>query len=381
MTGLRYCRRCVLPSSKPDLTFDDEGVCSACRAYERRQTVDWDARLAELHEVFKRHKKHPVYDCIVPSSGGKDSHFQVLKVLELGYRPLVMTATTDHLTDLGRRNIENLKAQGVDYIEVTCNPVVSRKLNRIALETVGDISWPEHVRIFTIPVRLAVNYGIPLILWGENSQNEYGGPAQAQENPTLDRRWLEEFGGLLGLRVSDLVASGQFSLGDLWLYTYPEQSELNAAGVTGVFLGYYVPWDGWRNALIAQASGFETYSHDVEGSCVNYENLDNAQTGIHDYFKYLKFGFGRASDIGSSHIRRGRLTRNAAVELCRHRDGRYPHDYLGIGLPETLGLLGLSVLSFDAICDRFTNGALFKTDPQGNLVKRPDGSPERLNEP
>lgn len=90
---------------------------------------------------------------------------------------------------------------GVDYIEVTTNRVVRAKLNRIGLIEVGDISWPEHVSIFTVPVRMAVNFNVPLIIWGENSQNEYGGPAAAVENNVLDRRWLEEFGGMLGLRV------------------------------------------------------------------------------------------------------------------------------------------------------------------------------------
>lgn len=379
---ITYCSRCVMPSTKPDLRLDAESVCSACRAYERRQEVNWDARKAELVRLIEEHRNPASgYDCLVPSSGGKDSHFQVLTILELGFKPLVVTATTDHLTDLGRRNIENLKAQGVDYIEVTCNPLVSRKLNRIGLETVGDISWPEHVRIFTVPVRVAINYEIPLIIWGENSQNEYGGPVQAQENPTLDRRWLEEFGGLLGLRVSDLVGQEGVTARDLWPYTYPTQEELNRAQVTGLFLGYYVPWDGWRNALIAQAHGFETYPQLVEGSLANYENLDNAQTGIHDYFKYLKFAFGRATDLASLHIRRGRLDRIRACEAVWRSDGRYPHCYLGTDLSAILEVLGITRPGFDAICDRFTNRALFQTDAEGNLIRREDGSPQRLNEP
>ena len=45
--------------------------------------------------------------------------------------------------------------------------------------------------------RIAINFKIPLILWGENSQNEYGGPAGEEKNNTLNRRWLEEFGGLI----------------------------------------------------------------------------------------------------------------------------------------------------------------------------------------
>lgn len=224
--------------------------------------------------------------------GGKDSHYQTIRLLELGMNPLCVTATTCMLSDIGRRNIENLKRLGVDYIEVTTNPKVRRKLNRIGLTEVGDISLPEHVSIFTIPVRIAVQMNIPLIIWGFSPQNEYGGPASASENNVLTRQWLEEFGGLLGLRISDLVGRYGIKRKDLIQYTYSSDEELQEVGVTGLFLGYYLPWDGYGNALYAQAHGFETYHKTVEGSIVNYENLDNCQTGIHDYFKFLKYGFG-----------------------------------------------------------------------------------------
>ena len=131
---------------------------------------------------------------------------------------------------------------------------------------------------FTIPVRAAVQYKVPLIVWGENSQNEYGGPAAAADNNVLNRRWLEEFGGLLGMRVSDLVGMEGIEQRHLIPYTYPSDEELAEVGVTGLFLGHYLPWDGYANALIAQANGFKTYEKTVEGSLVNYENLDNHHT-------------------------------------------------------------------------------------------------------
>ena len=117
----------------------------------------------------------------------------------------------------------------------------------------------EHVGIFTIPVQIAVNYKIPLIIWGENSQDEYGGPANSNKSKILDRSWLEEFGGLLGMRVSDLYAFEGIKYKDLIHYRYPEDEELKQVGVTGIFLGYFLPWDGLTNALVAQANGFKTH--------------------------------------------------------------------------------------------------------------------------
>lgn len=378
---IRYCTRCLLPETKPDLSFDGRGVCSACTAFESRPTVDWGQRESELLHVLERFRSPAGsnWDCIVPVSGGKDSTYQVLKLLEYGMNPLAVTATTCDLSDIGRANLRNLERLGVDHLTMTPNPRTRAILNRVGLEQVGDISWPEHVGIFTIPVRAAVAYRVPLIIWGENSQNEYGGPAAAAASQVLDRRWLEEFGGLLGLRVSDLPGSTPLTARDLLPYQYPSDDELKHVGVTGLFLGYYVPWDGYENALVSQAHGLNTFTTPVEGTPVNYENLDNHQTGIHDYFKYLKFGFGRSTDILSLHIRRGRISRKQALEIVKARDGTFPWTYLGRPLQEILEPLDVSVERFMEICDDFTNEDLFERSSNGRVKRRGDGSPLKTN--
>jgi N-acetyl sugar amidotransferase len=378
---LTYCRHCVMPDTKPDLYLDDAGVCNACRSYEQRTEVDWDARHKELLQVLEkyRHRDGSNWDCIVPVSGGKDSTYQVVRMLQLGLNPLCVTSTTCDLSQLGRDNIDNLKRLGVDYIEVSPNPLVRAKLNRVGLTQVGDISWPEHVGIFTIPVRAAVQFNVPLIVWGENSQNEYGGPATAADNNVLNRRWLEEFGGLLGMRVSDLIGQEDIEAKHLIHYTYPSDEELARVGVTGLFLGHYLPWDGLSNTLIAQANGFRTYDKVVEGSMVNYENLDNHQTGIHDYFKFLKFGFGRATDLACLHIRRGRLTRRDGLDAVKRLDGKFPSEYLGKSLEDILRPMDMTVDEFTRICDKFTNKKIFKRDVSGALLKDGDGNLTKIN--
>jgi N-acetyl sugar amidotransferase len=370
-----------MPDTKPDLHLDEEGVCNACRSYEKRTEVDWIARKAELTTIVDRYrnKDGTNWDCIVPVSGGKDSTFQVVQMLELGMNPLCVTATTCDLTEIGRRNIENIKRLGVDYIEMSPNPKVRAKLNRIGLTQVGDISWAEHVGIFTIPVRAAVQYKVPLIVWGENSQNEYGGPAGAAQSNILNRRWLEEFGGLLGLRVSDLIGTVGLARKDLIPYFYPEDEELSKVGVTGLFLGHYIPWDGLSNVLVAQAFGFETPPLPTLGSMVNYENLDNHQVAIHEYFKYLKFGFGRATDHACLHIRRGRLTREMGLSIVKRLDGKFPIEYLGKSLTDTLKPLDMTVDEFVKICDKFTNKKIFKRDSSGALIKDRDGNLTKVN--
>ena len=81
---IQYCTICLLPETKPDLKFDEKGVCSACTAYKNRAAVDWDARQLEFDSVISKFKSKSVskWDCIIPVSGGKDSTAQVLKILE-----------------------------------------------------------------------------------------------------------------------------------------------------------------------------------------------------------------------------------------------------------------------------------------------------------
>lgn len=220
---------------------------------------------------------------------------------------------------------------------------------------------------------------MPLIIWGENSQNEYGGPAAASSNNTLNRKWLEEFGGLLGLRVSDLSESYGIREIDLIPYTYPTDEELAAVGVTGLFLGYYFPWDGYTNYFLSQAHGFNSFGKVIEGSVVDYENLDNYQTGIHDYFKFLKFGFGRATDLVSVSLRRGRITREQGLKLIKLHDGKYPWTYLDKPLNLILEKIEVTIDEFDMICDRFTNRDLFLKNTNGDLLRDSSNSLVKVN--
>ena len=148
-----------------------------------------------------------------------------------------------------------------------------------------------------------------------------------------------------------------------------------------MFLGYYIPWCGLANSLIAQAYGFRTYSECVEGSIVNYENLDNYQTIIHDYFKYIKFGFDRSTDIASTLIRRGVLKREDGLLIVKRHEGKFPKKRLGKSLKEILEYVDMTPEQFEDICDKFTNKSIFKTDRANSLIKDADGDLIRLHNP
>lgn len=371
-TKIIRCKNCLLPNTKPSLQFVN-GICSGCQSYEKRKDIDWAEREDKFLEIVKKAKKDIKgnYHCIIPCSGGKDSYFQTLKILEHGLNPLCVVASTQKLSKLGRKNIDNLKKLGVDVIEYSVDPMLRRKIDRFTLETVGDISWSEHITIWTIPARISVNLNIPLIIWGENSENENGGPLQNQTGTEilLDRKYIDEFGGLCGLRTSDISEILDLPKEKLLPYTYPEIEKLEKIKSRGIFLGQFFPWDGYKNANLAKKYGFSFYEkNELEGSIVNYENLDNLYMRIHDYFKYLKFGYDRVTDWCSWHIRRKRLSREEALKINQEKCGHYPKEYMGVKLEKILEEINMSKAEFDKICLEYTNKNIFKSNNDGNLI-------------
>ena len=378
----KICKKCLLPNTKPDLLFNKEGVCSACYRFENRKNIDWEKRERQFLEVINEIKEFDSWNCVIPVSGGKDSTYQALLAREYGLKPLLVSSTTCDLSNYGYNNIENLKHLGFDHIQFSPRKDVRAKLNRFGLEQVGDISWPEHLAMFTIPITVAVKFKIPLVIWGENSQDEYGaGDENAAENKLLTRQWLEEFGGLNGMRLSDIPQLLDIPKSHLYPYLYPTYEEIESIGLKSIFLGSFFDWNGLNNAILAQAYGMNTYGKKIEGSIVDYENLDNHQNGIHDYFKYLKFGFGRVTDILSTLIRRGTISRKIAKELLIKNERKcYPSSHLGKTLEEILLPLKINKVEFDKICDLHTNPLIFKSIDGNTYEKYDDGTPILVDE-
>ncbi|MDO8620287.1 MAG: N-acetyl sugar amidotransferase [bacterium] len=375
-TPFQYCKKCVMPSTKPDLFFDEDGVCDACRSAELKNTIDWEARKKEFEtDIVARYKgaNKGNYDCIIPVSGGKDSHYQVYMAKKVyGLNPLLVSFESTTANTLGRKNRENIKtAFGCDLMVFEKNTHVYQKMCLRGFTEVGDNEWPNHLGIFTIPVRLAVALRIPLIIWGENSQLEYGGPKAARMKNALDRRWLEEFGGLLGLRIEDMVGYEGITEEDLVSYKYPSAEVLAEANVRGIFLGYYFKWDARPQVELVKKFGFSVKEDGpVEGTYTNYENLDEDLESVHDYLKFVKFGFGRATDHACLDVRNGRITRDEAVRLVEQYDGIYPWS----GVKKFLAFSGMSQEAFDKVVDSFTDKSLFQTDEKGALLRSKEHS-------
>ena len=373
-----YCKKCLYPDTKPQLIFNDDGICSACTNHILKDTIDWQQKKKELLEILERHrnKDKTNYDCIIPVSGGKDSTYQTYMIKkEFGLNPLVVNFHPHDQTEIGRKNLENLKKIGVDCIEFTPNPEIYLKLARFGLKELGDFQWPEHLGIFSVPVQIAVKYNISLIIWGENPQLEYGQPTDINKDTVLDREWTEKNGGyfLDKVKPTDMVKYG-FSLDDLRPYIYPSDEDIKRVGIIGIFLGSYLKWNIFEQLELVKNIGFSENTENKEGTYDRWENLDVYFTVFHDYFKFLKYGFGRATDHASIEIRSGRITREEGLELVKQYEGKIPRKYLG----EFLKFADISMDEFLKICSKFTNKEIFKVDENQNVIQDKDGEVTKL---
>lgn len=334
---MRYCARCILPDTRPNLTIDATGVCNACRSHASRPTIDWSQREHIFRDLAEEVKaKTAGHDCLVPVSGGKDSTWQVAKCLDYGLTPLAVTWRPPGRTELGQKNLDNLVSLGVDHIDYRINPRVERQFFRRAFEERGMSGLPMHMAIFNIPTMLAARLRIPLVVWGENSAFEYGGTEEEQRGFQLDDAWLKKFGVNHGTGPDDWIGDG-LTRKNLASYYGPEPGELDAAGVRAVFLGYYFPWDPETTLAEAREKGFQVREEGPITGYYDYADIDDVLIAIHHHLKWYKFGFTRTWDNLSIEIRNGRMTREAALDALRRRGDETPHeairafcDYVGI---------------------------------------------------
>ena len=373
---MKYCKKCLYPDTKPLLTFDENGICAACKTPEKKDKIDWDSRREDLKIILEKYrsKDNTRYDCIIPVSGGKDSTFQVHTIVnEFGLKPLLVNFHPRDLIPLGRKNIENIKNIGVDCIEFTPNPHIYKKMEKFGLTELGDVNWPEHLGIFTIPFQVAVAYQIPLIIWGENPPMEYGGGGAS--GMTMDKEWLEKNGGFWFDKIKPTIMTEHgIDINDLKAYNYPSDEDLKRVGVKGIFLMQYIKYDLDKVLETVEKIGFTRSPERKEGTYTNWENLDTKFTGMHDYFKWIKYGFGRATDHASLDIRAGKITRDEGLKLVKEFEGKIPEKYMDDFLED----MAITREEFYKIVDKFTNKELFKTDVNGELIRDENGNIEKL---
>ena len=347
-----YCKRCLYPANHPyGMVFDNQGVCMGCRIHEEKDCLDWDSRFRMLERIVQTNALRmgrKGFDCIVPVTGGGDSYFIVHTVKNvLGMNPLLVNYNAHYNTKTGIRNLANLATVfDCDVVTSTLAPELLKRITRHTLKKYGSMYWQVLVGYLTFPVQVAVRFRIPLIIWGVQPWSEQVGMYSHLDEVEMTERCRKEH-GLMGITAEDLI-NPEAGIGrrDVQPFVYPYDSELEAVGVRGLYLSNYVRWDAKKqHELMIKTYGYESA---VQQRTFNtYEDVHCFHSaGVHDYIKYLKYGYSKVTDHATREIRLKRMTREEGIaqvlKYTEHKPADLPLflDWIGIDESEFFNCVG-----------------------------------------
>lgn len=369
---MQYCKRCVYPAVAVNLRTDEDGICSACRVAEQfDQLTDefWATRKRLFEDTIEKiiKKKKGDYDCVIPVSGGKDSYYQAHKMVsDYGLKPLLVTYHGNNYLPEGDYNRDRMRhVFDADHIVFGPSVEVLKKLNRLCFRKMGDMNWHAHCGIVTYPIIVAVRFQVPLIIWGETSW-DISGMHTPHDFVEFSARSRHEH-DLRGFEWYDLIGDPQEPLSekDMSWAKYPSDEEIIRVGVRGLYIGNFFKWDpNQHTELMRKKYGWKASDVPFERTYRRMSNLDDRyENGVHDLLKFIKFGYGRASDHASKDIRSGYMTREQGIEMVRKHDHVVSSD-----LAHWLNYVGMTEDEFWQTADRFRDKRVWRVE-NGQWVK------------
>ena len=370
-SDVKYCKRCVVSNQRPRIVFDEEGICSACRFSDYKNNgINWAERANQLAQLCEKHRSlDGSYDVVVPSSGGKDSNY-VTHMLKDKYNmhPLVVTWSPHIYTEIGKKNLTSLIDSGFDNILITPNGEINRKLTKAAFIEMGDPFQPFIFGQFSAPFRVAIQYKIPLVFYGEDGEVEYGGAMKHADRSSL------KYVDFVANRFSSIFPSSfeKFGIKKIELEKYglstEELNSIKELDIKQYFFSHYHKWIPQENYYYSvEHTGFEANPVRNEGTYSKYASLDDKLDGFHYYLAYIKFGLGRCISDAAHEIRDGHITRDEAIALIKRYDGEFPIKYY----QEFLEYCNISEKEFNEVIDSWRSDHIWKYENNEWTLKNP----------
>lgn len=363
---MKFCVECVMPSTRPGISFDEQGICSACTAYKNRSRVDYNKRWQELEALCDKYRGMngpDGYDCMIAVSGGKDSHYQVYMMKEkLNMNPLLVSVEDNFkMTAAGAHNLKNIsEAFGCDLISMKPNLRAQKAVMKYTFEQHGKPTYFIDRYIYTYPLHMADKFNTPLLVYGENVGYEYGGHGATD---TYSAKSQITNGVASGIDVDELLVNG-VSKKDLNFFQPPENAVIEK--LEPIYLSYFVQWNSFKNYNVAKRYGFRDLTHEWNRThhVEQMDQIDSPAYLVHSWMKYPKFGHASATDYCSRMIRYGMITRDEAVDLVKKHD----HDLDPRSVREFCEFSGYTEKEFWGVIDRHYNRELFtKEDSEWKL--------------
>jgi len=369
---MRYCRKCLNVDTRPNTAFSEDGLCPPCQFQQKSSEIIWQERLEQLKPILKnaRQNNHSGYDCIVGVSGGKDSTRQALHIRDcFGLKPLLvsMNYPPKQISQNGVRNLSNLIEHGFDCINISCGPQTWMKAMRYSFLNYATWTKPTEYALFASVPRIAIAYQIPLIWWGENAALALGDMDVLGSSP-WDGNHLK-YSNTLGGGCIDWLHKAGFTSSELIQYIYPNDECIMKANLQIVFMDYFMKdFSSYTNGNFSCLRGLSVREPNpsVDPDIFGTSLLDEDYTNINMYIRYLKYGFGRTSDICNLEIRAGRMTREQAATLVSLYDGNYSEEILD----DFCEFICISKEQFWLTVDRFVNRDLFDSPSLGSYIPR-----------
>lgn len=368
-----WCKKCFMSNQRPMLKIHDDGICSACKYSDYKDTVDWNKREGELESLLSKFRKsNGEWDVIVPSSGGKDSFFVAHQLkFVYGMNPLLVTFAPLIYTEVGKRNFDNLNNLGFSSFLYTPDPVLKKKLARLCFEEYGD---PFHIFVLgqaNFPMHMAIKFNIELIFYGENSHLEYAGDPKFHDNPfdDISRIYSRIFKGSTfkelmnyGLANKKYINKEDFKTGDINFYEPPSEEKIKNSNLKKAYFGYFKRWVPQEMYYYAKKfSDFQPNEDRNEGTFSKFASLDDKTDGFHFYMRYIKLGLGRCAEDVSNHIRDGLIDRSEGKLLMQKFEGEFPKKHY----KDFLNFLEINENQFNEIVDSWRRTKIWK---KSNIV-------------
>ena len=369
--------KCNIPSSSAiPIELDDTNTCSGCKTDQSTAQVDWGKRATRFESLINQYKSTDnKYDCIIPVSGGKDSYWQIHLIKEHGLNPLLVTYHGNNYTKTGMENLINMREVfGCDHLFFTPSIKLLQKMNRVCQRLMGDMNWHAHAGIFTYPIREAVEKKVPLMIWGEHGFMDIGGMHSYKDFVEFTYRYRHEH-CLRGYEWYDIIEASkkyddEISESEMIQWKYPTDDEIAEVGVRGIYISNYFKWDANEHGpLMEEKYNFKSSEEEFERTYRIMSNLDDMhENGIHDYMKWIKFGYGRATDHTSKDIRKGIITKEEAIKEIERRDHIKSKD-----LYRWLDYVGWTEKEFDRVADKFRDPGVWWIKDQKWVKKAING--------
>lgn len=363
---MKYCKKCVMPDTRPGIKFDKDGICIPCKNHERKRQVDYRARFEELKKICEKYRgmNGSSYDCAIAVSGGKDSHFQVHIMKEVMEMNPILFSVEDNftMTEAGKHNLKNISETfGCHIISLKPDIKTQKILMRKTFEKYGKPTWFIDRLIYTYPILMALKFNTPLLVYGEDVSYEYGGSDSNKE--TYSAKQILSNGVASDIELNELMGGG-ITKQDLDLTIAPSKEEINK--LDPIYLSYFLPWNSYSNYIFAKSRGF----HDLTGewdrtmTAENFDQVDSVAYLVHAWMKYPKFGHACATDYAARFIRYGMLSRDEAINIVKQKD----HALDPKAVEDFCKFTGYSETEFWTIMDKFYNKDIFKKDDFGKWV-------------